>query len=215
MRPEFRVIRGLTAAENPSVATAQGSVDLYWIPLGGDGPWVRFGSGLYEAVIALVQRRARHTLYHAVLEVAVEAGRYVIELAPVWNRPVRDVGAVAEGPVGTRWLGRSRMFRYEIRAWRNGLIPDLDRAVESPRRLSHDPAQAARVLSLLPEAPLLTWGRDEIGCGEMWNSNSLASWLLARSGHDLATVGPPAGGRAPGWRAGVFLAGRDRLEVAR
>ena len=42
----------------------------------------------------------------------------------------------------------------------------------------------------------------------MWTSNSLTSWLIARSGLDVDAVRPPAGGRAPGWRAGIVVAGR-------
>jgi hypothetical protein len=42
----------------------------------------------------------------------------------------------------------------------------------------------------------------------MWNSNSLISWLLARGGIAVEAVGPPAGGRAPGWRAGLVVARR-------
>jgi hypothetical protein len=48
------------------------------------------------------------------------------------------------------------------------------------------------------------------GTGDMWNSNSLISWLLARSGHHLDAVAPPAHGRAPGWAAGLVLAARQR-----
>jgi hypothetical protein len=40
----------------------------------------------------------------------------------------------------------------------------------------------------------------------MWNSNSVVSWLLARSGLQPEEIGPPAGGRAPGWAAGVRVA---------
>ena len=58
----------------------------------------------------------------------------------------------------------------------------------------------------MPRVPALTWGRDEMHTGEMWNSNSLTAWLLARSGHELATVHPPAQGRAPGWHAGLTVA---------
>jgi hypothetical protein len=32
------------------------------------------------------------------------------------------------------------------------------------------------------------WGRDELGAGEMWNSNSLISWLIARSGLDVEAI---------------------------
>jgi hypothetical protein len=44
----------------------------------------------------------------------------------------------------------------------------------------------------------------------MWNSNSLISWLVVRAGLDDGTVRPPAGGRAPGWRAGVVVARRQQ-----
>ena len=42
----------------------------------------------------------------------------------------------------------------------------------------------------------------------MWNSNSLASWALARAGLDVDGVAPPTGGRAPGWDAGLVVASR-------
>jgi hypothetical protein len=59
--------------------------------------------------------------------------------------------------------------------------------------------------------PLPVWGRDELGTGEMWNSNSVIAWLLARSGVETEAIRPPAGGRAPGWDAGLLVArGRGR-----
>jgi len=64
------------------------------------------------------------------------------------------------------------------------------------------------VLELVPEFPTHTWGRDELSAGEMWNSNSLASWLLARAGLGTSDIGPPPGGRAPGWEAGLIVASR-------
>ena len=63
---------------------------------------------------------------------------------------------------------------------------------------------------LAPEVPTPVWGRDELGAGEMWNSNSVISWLLARSGLPVEAIHPPAGGRAPGWHAGLVVARRDR-----
>jgi hypothetical protein len=42
----------------------------------------------------------------------------------------------------------------------------------------------------------------------MWNSNSVVSWVLVRSGVPLDAVHPPPGGRAPGWRAGIVTAER-------
>jgi hypothetical protein len=53
------------------------------------------------------------------------------------------------------------------------------------------------------------WGRDELGTGEMWNSNSVIAWLLARSGLPTDAIRPPAGGRAPGWEAGLVTARRQ------
>jgi hypothetical protein len=46
----------------------------------------------------------------------------------------------------------------------------------------------------------------------MWNSNSVISWLLAQSGLPADAIGLPAGGRAPGWQAGL-LAARRRAPV--
>ena len=54
--------------------------------------------------------------------------------------------------------------------------------------------------------PTFTWGRDELGTGEMWNSNSLIAWLLARRGLQADLVSLPADGRAPGWSAGLVAA---------
>jgi hypothetical protein len=58
------------------------------------------------------------------------------------------------------------------------------------------------------------WGRDELDAGEMWNSNSVVSWLLARSGFDVNSIRPPAGGRAPGWQAGLIVARRQRSRIS-
>lgn len=87
----------------------------------------------------------------------------------------------------------------------------MNEAVDSPQRLSTDPAMSESVVDLVPSCADLTWGRDEMCTAEMWNSNSLTAWLLARSGHDTDSLGPPADGRAPGWTAGLVVAGRDRL----
>jgi hypothetical protein len=132
----------------------------------------------------------------------------VIEQAPVWNEPAPDRGVVVEGAVGLRALGRLRLFRYEIRCWRDGVIPDRAEAVASPRRVGTGPAAAQRILELVTDVPAATWGRDEQHAGEGWNSNSIVAWLLSRSGIAAATISPPAGGRAPGWHAGLVVAAR-------
>ena len=89
------------------------------------------------------------------------------------------------------------------------VIPVIAEAVESPRRLATDSELARRVLELVPSVPTPVWGRDELGAGEMWNSNSVISWLITRCGLDAESIRPPKGGRAPGWHAGVVVARRN------
>jgi hypothetical protein len=188
-----------------------GSVDLYWLPLGAGGTadCVRLNGRLYEALSAWQGRRERCELYHSALQVQLGSAHFVIEMTPAWGHGGIDRGVVGEGAVGLPYLGRSRYFRYEVRRWRDGVIPDLSCAVVSPQRLSTNEAMAQVVLDLVPAFPMATWGRDEQHTGEMWNSNSLVSWLLARSGHDSDLACLPPHGRAPGWSAGLVVAARD------
>ena len=183
-------------------------IDLYWLPLGA-GPGnglVRASGRLYETITAWRQGRPRRALFHSALRVVADGEVFTIEMAPVWSDTHRERGVVAEGPVGLRWLGRCRLFRYEVRRWRNGTIPDLAHAVGGPRKVETDRERVARLLAFVPDVPVPTWGLDELGVGEMWNSNSLISWSLAMSGHDISEILPPAGGRAPGWFAGLVVA---------
>ena len=184
------------------------AVDLYWLPLGAGTPVVAGAGRIYEAAVAARDRRPRSDLYHAALQVHLDGRRWVIESAPVWDRPEADRGVVATGPVGMAWLGRWNLFRYEVRRWRDGVIPDLAAAVDSPRRVSADRQTASRLLDCAPRFPAATWGRDEQHAGDMWNSNSLIAWLLTVSGHDVEAVAPPPCGRAPGWSSGVVVARR-------
>jgi hypothetical protein len=187
----------------------QPGVDLYWLPLGAGGHSVRLNGRIFEAVVARLEKRPTSDLYHSALAVRVPAGEFVIEMAPVRDANGEQRGVVSEGPVGSRWAGSVRIFRYENRCWRGGVIPDVDEAVDSPQRLTSDTTRAQRVLELVPEVPTPVWGRDELEAGEMWNSNSLVSWLIARSGLGAEAVHPPIGGRAPGWHAGLVVARRD------
>jgi hypothetical protein len=185
------------------------AVDLYWIPLGIGAHFVRLSGKLYEALKALAEHRPRRDLYHSALQIWLPEDRFVIETAAILNLRGEERGVVAGGPVGMSWLGRFRHFRYEIRRWRGGSIPDLAHAVLGPVRVATDVARAQRVLDLAPSVPTPVWGRDELRTGEMWNSNSLISWLLACAGIDTDGLEPPAGGRAPGWNAGLVVAGRQ------
>jgi hypothetical protein len=188
--------------------TTGARLDLYWLPLGAGGHSVRWNGRVFEAVAARVAHRPARDLYHSALVVSVDGSEHAIEMGPVWQPGTAGRGVVAEGPVGARWLGRSVLFRYEVRCWRGGVIPDVAEAVASPQRLSDGAEAARRLLALVPQVPALTWGRDPGGVGDMWNSNSLVSWLLVASGLGLDGVRLPDGGRAPGWDAGVALAGR-------
>jgi hypothetical protein len=193
-----------TSATTASVA----AVDLYWLPLGAGGHSVRLNGRVFEAIAARLQRRDRCDLYHSALVVRVPEGRFTIEQGPAWQNVSRERGVVAEGAVGARRAGRFKLFRYEIRCWRDGVIPDIAQAVDSPQRLTEDPVAAHRVLELVHEVPAMVWGRDELRTGEMWNSNSVIAWLIVRSGIDLGSARLPDGGRAPGWHAGLVAAAR-------
>jgi hypothetical protein len=184
------------------------SVELYWIPLGAGGHSVRFNGRVFEAIAAAWERRPRRDLYHAALLVSLDGDRYAVELAPALSGSRADRGVVRTGAVGSRLLGRSALFRYELRCWRGGTIPDLAFAVGGPQTLTTDPLAARRLLDGVDEVPTPVWGRDELEAGEMWNSNSVVAWLIAHAGIRTEAVGPPPGGRAPGWRSGVAVATR-------
>jgi hypothetical protein len=208
-----QLLGSVSADGRPDAST--GAVDLYWLPLGAGGHAVRFYGRLYEALAARIERRPPRALYHSALDVFAVGQRFVIEMAPVRDAHGDQRGVVAEGAVGARRAGRLRIFRYEIRRWSGGAIPDVDDAVDSPRRLTDDPEVAQRMLDLVPEVPTAVWGRDELEAGEMWNSNSVVSWLLARSGIEARGIRPPALGRAPGWDAGLVIAGRSTSHASR
>jgi hypothetical protein len=198
--------RALSAGD---AADAGAAVDLYWLPLGAGGHFVRLNGRIYESLTAFFQRRPRRELYHSALQVRLDGARFVIEQTPVPSGRGDERGVVAKGAVGSRRAGRFRIFSYEIRRWRNGAIPDIDEAVGSPVRLSDEAGRARRVLEQVAQVPTPVWGRDELGTGEMWNSNAVIAWVIAASGIDAGSIRPPAGGRAPGWYAGLSVAERQ------
>lgn len=195
--------------DRDSAGCGKAAVDLYWLPLGAGGHSVRFNGRLYEAVVARAARRPTCELYHSALQVQVPEATYVIEQTPVTDLSGEQRGVVAGGAVGSRWAGRFRIFRYEIRLWRNGRIPDVADAVGSPLRLSDDESCARRILDVVAKVPTPVWGRDELGTGEMWNSNAVIAWVIASSGIATESIRPPEGGRAPGWQAGLVVARRQ------
>ena len=186
-------------------------IDLYWIPLGAGGNSVRFNGRIFEALAAARQHRQRRDLYHVALVVELAGERTTIELAPSPDADRASRGVVATGAVGSRHLGRLRLFRYEVRCWRGGAIPDLAYAAGGPVRLTSDPGLAAELVALVGRAPRPVWGRDELRAGEMWNSNSMISWVIATAGLPAGALHPPTGGRAPGWDAGLVVASRGGI----
>jgi hypothetical protein len=185
------------------------AVDLYWIPLAAGGHCVGFNGRVYEALVAARRHRRRSDLHHAALVVELEGDRYTIEVAPSPDDDEASRGVVATGAVGSRLAGRRRLFRYEVRCWRAGSIPDLRYAVGRPSRVESEPQVARRLLDLVAAVPTPVWGRGELETGDMWNSNSVIAWLLATAGVPTDRPHPPPRGRAPGWHAGLEIARRN------
>ena len=195
-------------------ATHTAAVDLYWIPLGAGGHYVRFNGRVFEAIAAARRHGPRRDIYHAALVVELDGVPHAIELAPSPDADEARRGVVATGAVGSRYAGALRLFRYEVRCLAGGSIPDLAEAVGGPCRLTGDPLIARRLLDLVALVPTPVWGRDELHAGEMWNSNSVVAWLISVAGLPTAQLRPPPGGRAPGWDAGLEVARRSRDRCA-
>ena len=141
---------------------AKASVELYWLPLGAGGWFVRLNGRIWEAVHARLEHRRPLDLYHTALLVRVPEGRFVVENCwPIPNADGPSRGVLVEGPVASRRLGRWRVFRYEVRCWPDGAIADAEEAVASPQLLSDDPVVARRLLELVCSLPSPVWGRDE------------------------------------------------------
>ena len=184
--------------------------ELWWIPVGAGGRFVVHTSRWWEHLQAARQRRRPQLLFHAALEIFCDEHRFVIEMTPAWGQPAEASGVVSTGPVGLRMLGHFSAFQYQIRAWPEGTLPDRAHAVAPPITIALGERAAQALLAALPEVPTLTWGRQVAQVPDMWNSNSLISWLLTTVGVDAENLRPPAQGRAPGWAAGVAQARSKR-----
>lgn len=133
-------------------------------------------------------------------------------------------GSVVEGPVGSHLLARLRVFRYEIRRWRNGVIADIAEAVDSPRRLSDDQGHAQALLEQVGNFPPLIWGREELvweRCGTPTRL-SLGSWPAVvcdqrrffPQGEDAHRDGDPAfGSRSSQHRSMSVLEGSRKCVI--
>ncbi|MBP3044316.1 hypothetical protein KKR91_06820 [Arthrobacter jiangjiafuii] len=181
-------------------------VQLWWLPVGAGGHVVVHTSRWWESVHARLEHRVPQPLFHSALIVLLGGAEYVIEMSPAWVRQDPARGVVATGPVGLGWLGRSRLFRYEVRCWRDGVLPDRPYAAAAPVEFRLSPSAGAAMLQRTAQVPRHIWGRKVPGSADMWNSNSLVSWLLHGAGIDAGTIRPPHGGSAPGWAAGLAAA---------
>ena len=193
------------------MASSTGSIDLYWIPLGAGGSgFVRLVGKVYEALMARRDHRKPRALHHTALRVHTPDGSFAVEMVlPSRGGDPASRGVVLEGAVASARLVRWRIFRYEVRRWRDGILLDTEQFVGGPQRLSDDRGQAGRLLERTNSVPPLVWGRDQLHAGEMWNSNSVISWLLAKAGVPVEEIEAPPGARAPGWDAGIVIARRD------
>lgn len=108
---------------------------LWWLPVGAGGHIVIHTSHWWELWDAARTKRAPQPLFHAALEVFTTQTRHVIEMAPAWGQADAARQVVATGPVGVRPLGRWALFRYEVRCWDGGDIPDRGYAVDKPVRI--------------------------------------------------------------------------------
>jgi hypothetical protein len=104
------------------IASESTSTGFRWVPVGTSCALMDVSTRRFEATL---QRRPRYEIYHSGLEVFVPEGRYTIEQTPA-SAHGEQRGVVGIGPIGAEWLGgRVRMFRYELRRWRDGVIPDI------------------------------------------------------------------------------------------
>jgi hypothetical protein len=140
-----------------SATTCRATVDLHWIPLGAGGHSVRFNGKVFEAISSLIDGRPRCEIYHSALTIHVPDGFFTVEMTPIPDRRGWQRGVVAEGAVGSRWAGNLRIFRYEIRCWRDGVIPDLRFTPVRPARLTDMVPTAERILEVLPSVPRAVW----------------------------------------------------------
>src|SRR5688572_15578610 len=100
-------------------------VVLYWLPLGAGGHFVAFNGRIYEAIAARREHRPTFELYHTALVVTVPTASFVVENAwPIPDQHGEERGVMVEGAVWSHRLARSRLFRYELRCWRDGVIAD-------------------------------------------------------------------------------------------
>jgi hypothetical protein len=142
-----------------SLQWPKASIELYWLPLGAGGWFVRLNGRIWEAIHAQRKHRRPLDLYHTALIVRVPEGRFVVENC--WPIPNADGpapqraggGAGVEPPAGPL-----ADVRYESAAGETASSPNAGEAVASPQLLSQDSVVAHRLLDLVGSLPNPVWG---------------------------------------------------------
>jgi len=161
--------------------TDHSAVDLYWLPLGAGGHFVRINGRAYETVAARMARRPACALYHSALEVRLDSERFVIEMAPIFDAPPSSAASSPKGRSAHAGPDAPGCFAT---ASDGGLTDASPTSTRRSTALTDQRAIARRVLDLVAQVPTPVWGRDELQTGGMWNSNSVIAWLVVRSGID-------------------------------
>jgi hypothetical protein len=105
----------VNATHDTPEPTPTPGVDLYWLPLGAGGSFVKFNGRVFETLEATIGRRRPRDLYHSALKVNTAEGSFVIEITPVPDSKGGSRGVISEGAVGSRYAAHWRVFRYELR----------------------------------------------------------------------------------------------------
>ena len=177
------------------------------MPVGAGTPRLQRASlRLWEAFEAARARRTRTVLYHSALKLHTEGRTRTLELMPAFIDSASP--PLLTGPVGAGLAGPPRPLPHQRVCTHRGGAPPRRWGGERAQGLAHDESVARAIIALAPAVPPYTWGRRVRGTSEMWTSDSVISWLLLRAGVDLAAMHIPAGGRAPGWEAGLEVASR-------
>ena len=97
-------------------APSPAGIDLYWLPLGAGGHYVRLNGKVFEWFAARFEHPIRRDLYHSALQVYLPEGRFVIEQGPAWGEGSQrgvaaegaDVPSGAPGSFATRFAAGAR-----------------------------------------------------------------------------------------------------------
>jgi hypothetical protein len=104
------------------------AVDLYWLPLGADGQFVKLNGRVYEALAARWQRRPARDLYHSALQVELPAGNVRGLAGAVHDLSGRERGRRAGTPTQSAvddGLHRYRLERVQQSSARAALNPHV------------------------------------------------------------------------------------------